>query len=240
MHYAHRHKIALIFLGLLWGGVCAWVLCLKKEGDNFPIRSIAVEMTANPMVSEAVLDKIGLWREGQLLQVRLSEIYQDIIQFPWVKAVQIWRIWPDQLKIKIEPHQIRAQWQQGESTAAVTADGALLLVDKKIMPADLPLLEGPVDSVAELWRVYEALSDLFNPLRMKVKGLRCVGESYLEIRLDNGIAIILGKEGMNEQVVRLIRVLQQPLKPLVNRIAYIDLRYPAGLAVGWRTNAFKR
>jgi cell division protein FtsQ len=102
------------------------------------------------------------------------------------------------------------------------------------MPEDLPLLEGPADRIDELWRIYQDLATLFSPIQIKVKGLRWVGDSYWEIRLDNGIAIILGKEGVNEQVLRLIRVLQQPLKSLVNRIAYIDLRYPAGLAVGWK------
>ncbi|HSW70529.1 MAG TPA: cell division protein FtsQ/DivIB [Gammaproteobacteria bacterium] len=235
MYYIQRHKMALIFLGLLWGGVYAWALCLKKEGGSLPIRSIAVEMTSHSMVSEAVLDKIELWREeGRLLQVRLSDIYQDIIEFPWVKAVQIWRIWPDRLKIRIEPHQIRAKWRQGDTVSAVTLDGVLLAIDKKMMPDDLPILEGPADRVSEVWHIYQQLQGLFNGIPLKVTSLRLVGESYWEIRLDNEIAIILGKEGVKEQVLRLIRVLQQPLKSLVNRIAYIDLRYPAGLAVGWK------
>lgn len=234
MYYAQRHKMALVFLGLFWGGVCLWALCVKKEGDSFPIRSIAVEMTANPIVSEEVLDKIGLWREGHLFQVRLPEIYQDIIQFPWVKAVQIWRIWPDQLKIRIEPHQIRAQWREGRDIAAVTSEGALLSIQKKMMPENLPILEGPADRVPEMWRIYQQLQHLFTGIQYEVSVLRWVGDSYWEIRLDNGIAIILGKEGVHEQVMRLIRVLQQPLKQIVNRIAYIDLRYPAGLAVGWK------
>jgi cell division protein FtsQ len=237
MHYAQKHRIALIFLGLLWGSTYAWTLYLKKEGDTFPIRSISVEMAANPLLSEILLDKIGLWRQGHLLKVHLSDIYQDIIQFPWVKAAQIWRVWPDQLKIKIEPHQLQAKWRAESSDAvfrAVTVDGVLLPLDKNIMPEDLPILEGPVDRISEIRQCYQQLNDLFKDAACTVKALRLVGDSYWEIRLDNGIAIILGKEGVNEQVVRLIRVLKHQLKPLVNRLVSVDLRYPTGLAVGWK------
>jgi cell division protein FtsQ len=235
MRYTQRNFMALVFLCLLWGGVCALGLWLKKSAADFPIRAVTVEMTAEPIVSENILDKIALWREGHLLQIPLSAIHREILRFPWVKSAQLWRVWPDQLKIQIEPHEVRAQWRgEGDAFAVVTREGKLLPLGQTAIPTGLPLLEGPADRVAELWEMYEQLQGVLNGTPYKIKGLHGVADSYWEIRLDNEIAIILGKEGVHKQMQRLIYVLQQPSKRLVNRIAYIDLRYPDGFAVGWK------
>ncbi|MEY3183182.1 MAG: Cell division protein FtsQ [Pseudomonadota bacterium] len=234
MYYVQGSRVALIFLLLLWLSVCYGTWLLKKSSDRYPIASISVEMTSEPLVAQTALDKVALWRNGYFLTQALPDIYQEIIQFPWVKSVHISRIWPDQVNIKIEPHQIRAIWKYGDRISAVTHEAVFVPIDKQLLIDRLPVLEGPKDSIAALWHFYETGQTLFNKTSYHIKTLRSVGESYWEIRLDNGIAIILGKEDADEQVVRLIRVLQQPLKNKVNQIAYIDLRYPTGFAVGWK------
>ena len=58
-----------------------------------------------------------------------------------------------------------------------------------------------------------------------------------KILLDNGIAVILGKTGLSERMTRFMLAYQHSLQAQSQQIAYIDLRYTNGFAIGWKAGA---
>lgn len=53
-------------------------------------------------------------------------------------------------------------------------------------------------------------------------------------RLDNGMQVILGTHEKKQRLHRFVKAYNQSLKKDQASIAYVDMRYTTGMAVGWK------
>lgn len=205
-------------------------LQLLMRSPLFPLREIAVG-GALAHTTRAEIEGAAAGRaSGNFFAVDLAEVRAALERLPWVRRVQVRRIWPDRLEVTLEEHVALARWGdaglinlQGERFAGQGAQGAL------------PLFAGPAGSEGEVTRRYRAFSAILAPLGSGLERLILSPRYAWQLRLADGLAIELGRDAPNEPVERrlerFVAVHAQTLAKMQRRHEYVDLRYPNGFAL---------
>jgi len=218
---------ALTALSLVVFAVAAMQLLLRSP--SFPLREVqlrgALAHTTRAEVEQAARGRI----EGNFFAVDLSQARAALEQLPWVRRVQVRRVWPDRLEVTLEEHVPLARWGdlglvnvQGERFAG-RSDAAL------------PLFAGPTGSEGEVTRRYRRFVQLLAPLGTALEALVLSPRHAWQARLDSGLTIELGRDTPNDPVdrrlERFVAVYPQTLAKMQRRHEYADLRYPNGFAL---------
>jgi cell division protein FtsQ len=72
---------------------------------------------------------------------------------------------------------------------------------------------------------------------MRLVALRLDARGAWEAQLDNGIIVRFGRKQIEERSARFVAVVLRMLVQRAADIAYVDLRYTNGFAIGWRSGA---
>lgn len=209
---------------------------LLRWGPSDPVKEIRVD------ASYVGLSASDLWPYLQevfgedLLAVDLSLLAERLQQHPWVDSVQLRRVWPDTLVIDVTEPEPFAQWRglRGE-LGFVTDSGAALEADGT--PNLMLTYEGGAEHVEEFlqWQanLAEALAETDWTL---VQLLRSdYGQWRVRLNDSEGLPLELrfGATWDNALWSRFDKAWGAGLADHKADIAYIDLRYGGGLAVGW-------
>jgi cell division protein FtsQ len=222
-----RFVPALLVAGGLLLGAFALRLAL-----NQPLTRVAVEgrfQRVSPLdVEKAVREVVGT--QG-LVAVDLEEVGEAVRQIPWVDRASIARRWPDGLTVFVAEQRPVARW--GE-TGLVNTRGELFVNDARHIPAELPELVGPAGTEGLMTERYLAAQGRLVEAGMRLSQLRLDARGAWEVSLDNGVAVRLGRSQIDERFARFIDVAARIVAPRAADIAYVDLRYANGFAIGWR------
>ena len=226
---------ALTALALLVFAVGAMQLLMRTP--LLPLREIAVSgalgHTTRAEVEQATQGRVS----GNFFAVDLAGVRAALEALPWVRRVQVRRVWPDRLEVRLEEHVPLARWgsadlvnQQGERFAGRGAD------------AELPQFSGPQGSEGEVTRRYRRFIEILAPLGAGLERLVLTPRYAWQLRLADGLAIELGRDTPNDAVERrlqrFVAVYAQTLAKMQRKPApasvpsmHVDLRYPNGFAL---------
>ena len=70
----------------------------------------------------------------------------------------------------------------------------------------------------------------------KITYLKFDARHALELKLDNGLKVVLGRDNTVLRLKRLTRIYNKVLLARINDIEVVDLRYTNGMAIGWKKN----
>ncbi len=225
---AWRQVLApLMVLAVLSAGVLAARFVLDQ-----PLDKVVVEgrfQRVQPLdVEKAVREVVG--RQG-LMAVDLGKVSAAVRQIPWVDQASVARRWPDGLAVHVAEQMPVARW--GE-TGLVNLRGELFVNDARHIPAELPELVGPAGTESIMTQRYLAAKAPLEGVGMRLSQLRLDARGAWELALDNGVALRLGRASIDERFDRFIDVAARIVGPRAAEIAYVDLRYANGFAIGWR------
>ncbi len=225
---------ALTALALLVFAVAAMQLLLRST--LFPLREVELRgdlvHTTSTEVEQAVRGRI----DGNFFALDLAQPRAALEQLPWVRRVQVRRVWPDRLEVTLEEHVPLARW--GE-VGLVNVQGERFAGRSD---AALPLFAGPAGSESEVTRRYRSIARLLAPLGAPLEALLLSPRHAWQARLGGGLTIELGRDSARDPVdrrlARFVAVHSQTLakmqhKPTAEGVAgaYVDLRYPNGFAL---------
>jgi cell division protein FtsQ len=142
-----------------------------------------------------------------------------------VRHVAVRRVWPGRLEVTVEEHVALARWGddalvnlQGEKFYAKTRDA-------------LPSFVAPAGTAAEVARRYRRFSEIVAPLGTRVERVVLSARHAWQLRLGNGVHVMLGRDGdLAEERLRKF-VEAYPAASAGNKYEYVDLRYPNGFAL---------
>jgi len=195
----------------------------------FPLREVSVEgalrHTSRADVESAARTRIF----GNFFSVNLEEVRRTFERLPWVRHVDVRRVWPDGLEVRIEEHVALAKWadgglvnSQGEHFSARTEE-------------HLPVFKGPRGTAAEIARRYRVFAALLAPLHAPFAQLTLTPRNAWELRLESGLQLMLGRDVQSDPVerrlARFVDAYPGTLARVHGRREYVDLRYPNGFAV---------
>jgi len=195
------------------------ISAVKWQGERKYLSQTALRQVVLPAL------KVGFFR------LNVSRLQQQLLSLPWTKQVDVRKVWPGQLVIRIEEHVPAAWW--GEKGILSTM-GVLFYPDlTDVRFPDLPVLEGPQGKASFVWQHYRAMKEMLATLDdASMKQLSLAPRGAWHLQLSNGLRIILGTEDV---IVRLKQFIHVYLKRrLPKRIAYVDLRYTNGMVVSYK------
>jgi cell division protein FtsQ len=188
-----------------------------------------VSLTGHRFTSDADLfDALDLKSVRSLNSFDAGAIRRRFERLPWVQSVEISRVWPGQIAIRVVERRPFAIWERGETAELVDETGRVLGPIKLDAVLDLPRLSGDGANMvaADLF----ATLDRFPAIKARVVRAARHGDRRWTLELSDGGQIHLPADG---EVSALTRLAAQPqlaanvLKP--GQI--IDLRSPSKIAI---------
>ncbi len=218
---------ALTALALMVFAVAAMQLLLRSE--LFPLREMTVR-GALTHTSLAEIEQAAAGRvTGNFFAVDLGRVRAALEGLPWVRRVEVRRVWPDRLEATLEEHVAFARWAAG---GLVNVQGERFA---GASDAALPLFAGPVGSEGEVTRRYRRFGEILAPIAAAPDRLTLSPRYAWRLRLADGLAIELGRDAPNDPVearlARLVAAWPQTLARMPMTHEYVDLRYPNGFAL---------
>lgn len=218
---------ALAVTGALGAGVM-WAL-------NQPIETVAVEgrfQRVAPVDVERVV-KTQVHGAG-LLSLDLAAVRRAIHTLPWVDAVSVQRAWPRGLNVLVIEQTAAARW--GER-GLLNTRGELFDTDERHIPPELAQLEGPIGKESVVAQRYLAAEGRLVQAGVRLTALRLDARGAWELDLANGVTVRLGRRQVDERFEKFMNTALKLVTQRGEDIAYVDMRYTNGFAIGWRGNA---
>ncbi|HKC15760.1 MAG TPA: cell division protein FtsQ/DivIB [Steroidobacteraceae bacterium] len=224
-------------LGLIGAGVLAVLaggLGLALLG-NQPIEHIQVEGQFQHLTALDVERAVREQLHGAgLLGVKLDDVRRSLRMLPWVESATVQRSWPRGLVVQVTEQQAVARWNESD---LVNVRGDRFASNTHFVPPELPQLSGPNGSAAEVVRRFLALQVGVVEAGLRLAALRLDARGAWELQLDNGVVVRIGRKQVDERCARFLAVALRMISQRAADIAYVDMRYTNGFAIGWRSGA---
>ncbi len=200
---------------------------LALRSPLFPLRTVDIvtplKQAPRDAIERAVRQHIG----GNFFGARIGEVRQALEQVPWVRSVQVRRVWPDRLEVAIEEHVALARWG---------ASGLVNTYGERFEARggeDLPLFIGPEGSEAEVAARYARFGRILQPLGAALERVVLTPRYAWQLRLANGLNLMLGRDGdvAERRLQRFVDVYDRTVARVAGRHEYVDLRYANGFAL---------
>ena len=216
--------VALALLVFCFAGVQ-----LLLRSPLFPLREVTVtgdlSRTPRAALERAAQGRIG----GNFFAADLAQVRAGFEKLPWVRRVDVRRVWPDRLEVRLEEHRALARWSDA---GLVNTFGERFAGDTD---ARLPLFAGPAGTEAEVTRRYRLFAASLAPLDFELQRVVLTPRHAWQLRLANGLALELGRDAaegpVENRLARFAAAYPATLGKLPRRHEYVDLRYPNGFAL---------
>jgi len=221
---------ALAAAALLYAGAQALI-----HTPLLPLRQVALQGELGHVTREQAESAARAGAAGTFFSADLDAVRRAFEALPWVRKVEVRRLWPDRLQVSIEEHVALARWgSDAPNKRMVNTYGEVFAGE----PADaerLPLFVGPLGSAQEVTRRYGAFRRALAPLEVEPRQVLLSPRYAWQLRLSNGLTLELGRDQLKEPVLerlsRFVAFYAQTLGTLKRRLDYVDLRYPNGFAL---------
>ncbi|MBB4239991.1 cell division protein FtsQ [Rhizobium tropici] len=208
------------FYGMSVGGHTQAVAEATTSAAGFAIEDVKV--SGNDETSEIeILQLLGLDGTTSLVALNADAARQKIANLPWVQDVEVRKVYPKAVEVKLKERKAYAIWQHGSELSLIEKDGSVIapLRDNKF--AKLPLFVGRDAETAAA-----SIDDQFAKwpeIRSHVKAFVRVAGRRWDLYLDNGVIIKLPEDNIDDALARLTK-LDKDQNLLQRDIAAVDLR----------------
>jgi cell division protein FtsQ len=212
-------------------GVVTWTL-------DQPIESVTVSgrfQRVSPADVERVVKQ--QLRNVGLVSVDLEAVRHAIAAIAWVDVVTVERAWPHGLRVVVSEQVAAARW--GES-GLLNTRGELFASDARHVPLELAQLSGPEGTQKEVAQRYLLSQGRLAEAGLRMTALRLDARGAWEFDLANGVTVRLGRRDVDERFERFMSTAVKVIAQRAEDVAYVDLRYTNGFAIGWRTGADRK
>lgn len=225
-------KWANWFIPLLIG--CATLFWIEDHLNNpstLPVNKIRVH-GAFINVDEAMLHRaVNGVVAGGYFNVDVGRVREVVENLPWVSEASVRRVWPDTLSVSVvEQRPVAVTKKSG----LVNEKGEVFKPSNNKYSAALPVFDGDINLSRMMLAKYYEMSDLLLNIKQKIVYLKIDARHAVEIKLENGLGVVLGREDTMNRLERFTRVYNKVLSARVNDIDVIDLRYTNGMAIRWK------
>lgn len=139
-----RKAILFLMLILLVTLAARWGFRTLERSGVFSVRRVTVQ--GNRMSSEAQIRTLADIKQGvQLFDVTVEEVAERIRQHPWIDQVEVERVWPDTLTVRVTEHRPLAMINiEGEEQGLYYLDyqGTVFVPVDPLQDIDYPVVTG--------------------------------------------------------------------------------------------------
>lgn len=221
---------ALAGAALIYAGVHAAI-----HSPLLPLRHLTLHGELAHVAREQAEGAARRGAVGTFFSVDLDAVRRAFEVLPWVRKVEVRRLWPDRIQVAIEEHIALARWGADTRKKRLVNTYGEVFEGEVSDVLRLPQFAGPLGSAAELTRRYGAFREALAPLGVEPRQVLLSPRYAWQIRLSNGVTLELGRDQLKEPVLerlsRFVAFYAQTLGRFERRLDYVDLRYPNGFAL---------
>lgn len=212
-----------VVLGAIW---------LVRLALDQPIQTVSLAGRFQRVSPLEVEKAVRAASRGQgLVAVDLHAVAAAVRKIPWVDTVSVGRSWPRGLAVHVIEQVPVARWGD---MGLLNARGEVFANDAERLPAELPELLGPPGTEATMTRQYLTVHGRITEAGLRLTRMQLDPRGAWEYSLDNGVVLRLGRRQIDERFERFLTSATRVISTRGQDIAYIDLRYANGFAVGLR------
>lgn len=177
--------------------------------------------------------------KGNFFSLRLQDSRRAFEGVPWVRQAVVRRVWPDQLRVRLEEHRPAALWVADDGNdRLVNSFGEVFEANVGDVEEDgLPRFTGPEGTAAQMLALHTRLTPVLARLQLGVSALQLSSRGSWRVELDSGATLELGR-GSDDEVLartdRFARTLTQLTARYRAPLLFADLRHTEGYAVRLR------
>ena len=162
-------KAVLIILAMLLLLAAVAVSSFPRYAESFfTIRAVELTGEIDHISSVHFRRALGNTTNGTFFNINLDAIREAALRAPWVKSVNVRRVWPDKINIEIKEYKALALWEDGR---LVSVDGELFAANPEEVdnPMALPEFFGPSEMVQEVTRRYKRFNKMLQVVMPKAR-----------------------------------------------------------------------
>ena len=215
-----------VLSALLWG---LWLLVVWMTAANqVPVNNLMIQGEHRYLSRDEVRQSVlALPEVGNFFALEVDQVQQQLQSLPWVYQASVRKQWPDTVRVYIVEQQVAARWNQN---AMLNTHGEVFRANHQGL--QLVSLSGPDEESARVLEEYRHVQTLLQPGGYDIERIHLTPRRSWELTLTSGVKLLLGREDIAARLQRFIDV--YPGIEQRERVAYLDLRYDTGLAVGWK------
>jgi cell division protein FtsQ len=172
---------------------------------------------------------------GNFFSLNLESVRGALESLPWVRKVEVRRVWPAKLEVRVEEHKAVARWGEGRGELVNSYGEVFAAVAQEGEMTGMPLLFGPQGTAPEVLKRYGELVDTFKRVHEKPVAVTLSPRLAWQLRLENGMLVEIGREQpkapIGVRLARFIEIYPEAVAQRSTRPAVVDLRYPNGFAM---------
>ncbi len=208
--------------GMLYSGKTGDVLNDATSEIGFKVS--AVKITGQREVDEQdVLDTLSIHSGQSLFFYDVAGARARLTENPWLSAVSVMKIYPNQLRVVLEERVPAALWQKTPTDPVAIVDGGGAVITTRLEPRFMSLPRVMGDGAES--RVHEIMSILDDvpDLKARVRASMLVSHRRWDLFLDNGVQVMLPEVDPAVAAAELARV--EAESDLLSRdLTVVDMR----------------
>ncbi len=218
------------FLLAFYGATAAYTLSVGGHAHDLAqaVTSAAgfaienVKVSGNVETSEIdILESLGLDGTTSLVALDVQAARAALAGLPWVQDVDVRKIYPGTVEIKLKERKAYAIWQHGSELSLIEKSGSIIIPLRDNKFTNLPLFVGRDAELATA--TFDPQFAAWPDLKGRVKAYIRVAGRRWDLRLENGIVIRLPEHDMERAMARL-SMLDAENQLLDRDIIAVDLR----------------
>lgn len=219
----------LVGLSLIAG--LAWGWRIINDPAQFPIQSIKVQASYQHLDQKQLSEIIAPHVSRGMFHLNPNELKTSLQAMPWIDKVEIHRIWPDSLIIKIVEQQPVARWKDLD---LINQRGQLFRPPKSSLPTNLPVFEGSEKQIPELWHNFQEMNAVLAKINLSIQSIQANARESFTLILSNGLKVFVGRNNSLLRLERFANVYAQIFQATDRPAESADLRYENGVSVKWQ------
>lgn len=202
-----------------------------KDAHFFPIKEVRI-FGIKQLNPEDMQSRLTPLVSRGFFSTDVDAIKERLLQYPWVEDVSVRRVWPDQVVVTLSEKTAVSRWN---NEGLLSVSGENFNPDIKTYPAGLPQFIGSEGEQLHMLEYYNKINQLIEPLHFKITRFELTPYLSWSITFDNGMKVNVGYKDILTRISHFVKVYPKIVGERAADVDYIDLRYPNGLAVRWKS-----
>lgn len=198
-----------------------------------PIHVISMDGSFQRVSPGQIEKAVAPYTQAGFMSADLDGIQRAVEAIPWVDHARVQRRWPNSLHVTVVEQTAAARWDE---SGLLNTRGELFVRSAAHVPAELPRLSGPDGTESQVAQRFLSIQGRMLEAGLRIAALRLDERGAWEMDLDSGVTVRLGRRDVDERIDRFIRTASQIIAHRLGEIAYVDMRYSNGFAIGWRNS----
>ncbi|HEX7029741.1 MAG TPA: FtsQ-type POTRA domain-containing protein [Gammaproteobacteria bacterium] len=211
-------------------GVAAAVSVYLREIEWERFRTLEITGELEQVSAAEVREVLQPYIASGFAGIDMHAAQESLEALPWVARARVRREWPGALIVEVREERPVATWF---GTALMNRHGEVF-VDGAAGFSGLPDVGGPAGTQDAMLERLRELAEATRADGLELRRLLRTERRAERFWLGNGVEVRLGRRDVDERLRRFLNAAWPALRARIEHVAYVDMRYTNGFAVGWK------